>query len=85
MGLRCFVADQEPTCDKMVDQHFTSTFINRFFFEDYQDYVRRSLWPNGLFEGLWHWDCPAHLHRELRRKFGERDYSSIGILMHLQK
>jgi hypothetical protein len=75
----------ESIRDRILEQHFQSSFINRLFFEDYQDCVARSLWRISKVKGLWSWDLPGYLLRELRSRYGQRDFSSIGIYMNLQK
>ena len=76
---------QSDIVTMIVDQHFSSDFINRKFFEDYEDALQKSSWTIDSIQGLWDWECPDYLHHALCRKHGKRNYQSIGIFLQAKK
>jgi SAM-dependent methyltransferase len=75
----------EDIVNSIVHQHFHSTFINRYFFEDYVNIFNNSKFNLCEVEGLWDWNCPDLLKKQLLLKYGERNFTSIGIACFLYK
>ena len=75
----------EDVTKSIVNQHVYSDFINRKYYEDYREICEQSRWQIRHMEGLWDWSCPEHLQRELAKKYGTKNFDSIGIFLHMQK
>lgn len=61
-------------------QLYESGFVNRRFFEEYQEAMAQSAFARAAVEGLWPREVPADLQPELEQRHpGRHDFSSYGV------
>jgi hypothetical protein len=69
----------DRTIHDVTYQLFESNFVNRFFYEDYEEIFRNSSFTSFEVAGLWDWKCPTFIKESLSNKYGVRNYDSVGL------
>lgn len=64
---------------------FNSNHINRYFFKDFEKFIRESKFTSKSITPLFPREIPDQVHETLIRKFGHQDYAHNGMLVLLKK